>query len=98
MLYRIFVVAVALLVVVGMFVFAYANTSAIDVDYLFFRWHTSVSLAVTSAFAVGWLFGVACASFWAFSLARERRHLRQALRLSESEVSNLRNLPISDAD
>ena len=98
MLYRIFVVAVALIVVAGMFVFAYANTAAVNVDYLFFQWQTSVSLAITSAFAAGWLFGVACASFWVFGLARERRQLRQALRFSESEVSNLRNLPISDAD
>jgi uncharacterized integral membrane protein len=98
MLYRLFVVAFALLVVVAMFVFAYANTGEIVVDYLFFQWRTSVSLAVTSAFAGGWLFGIACASTWVYGLVRERRQLRQALRASESEVSNLRSLPITDAD
>jgi len=98
MLYRLFVVAFALLVVVAMFVFAYANTGKIVVDYLFFQWQTSISLAVTCAFAAGWLFGVACASGWVFGLVRERRQLRQALRASESEVSNLRTLPITDAD
>jgi uncharacterized integral membrane protein len=98
MLYRLFVVAFALLVVVAMFVFAYANTGGIVVDYLFFQWRTSISLAVTSAFAAGWCFGVACASVWVFGLVRERRQLRQALRASESEVSNLRTLPITDAD
>ena len=98
MLYRLFVLVVTLLVVVAMFVFAYENTTAIDVDYLFFDWSTSVSLAITSAFAAGWLFGIACASFWVLGLVRERRHLKQALRASESEVSNLRSLPMSDAD
>lgn len=98
MLYRLSVIVVTLLVVVAMFVFAYVNTAAIDVDYLFFDWSTSVSLAITSAFAGGWLFGVACAAFWVLGLVRERRHLKQALRASESEVSNLRSLPMSDAD
>jgi uncharacterized integral membrane protein len=98
MLYRLFVIAVALFVVIAMFAFAYVNTAEVDVDYLFFDWRTSVSLAITTAFAAGWLFGVACASFWALGLARERRNLKQALRASESEVSNLRSLPMTDAD
>lgn len=98
MLYRLFVIAVALLVVVAMFAFAYVNTAEIDVDYLFFGWHTSISLAITTAFAAGWLFGVACAAVWVLGLARERRNLKQALRASESEVSNLRSLPMTDAD
>lgn len=98
MLYRIFIIAVAILVVIAMFVFAYENPGAVDVDYLFFDWQTSVSLAITTAFAAGWLFGVACASFWVLGLARERRNLKHALRASESEVSNLRSLPMTDAD
>jgi hypothetical protein len=34
----------------------------------------------------------------AFTVVNERRALRRALRISESEVSSLRNLPLSDAD
>jgi hypothetical protein len=33
-----------------------------------------------------------------FRLINERRTLRRALRMSESEVTSLRNLPLSDAD
>jgi uncharacterized integral membrane protein len=98
MLYRLFVVAVALLVAIAMFGFAYVNTAEVAVDYLFFDWRTSVSLAMTTAFAAGWLFGIACASFWVLGLARERRNLKRALRASESEVFNLRRLPMTDAD
>ena len=98
MLYRILVIAVALVVVIAMFAFAYANTGTVAVDYLFFEWETRLSLAITTAFAGGWLFGVGCASVWVLGLVRERRHLRQALRVSESEVSNLRSLPMTDAD
>jgi len=35
---------------------------------------------------------------YALRLVHERRALRRALRISESEVSSLRNLPLSDAD
>jgi hypothetical protein len=35
---------------------------------------------------------------YALKLVNERRALRRALRISESEVSSLRNLPLSDAD
>ncbi len=33
-----------------------------------------------------------------FRLIRERRTLKRSLHMSESEVSSLRNLPLSDAD
>jgi uncharacterized integral membrane protein len=98
MFYRFFVLAVILLVVLAMFVFAYANTGEVDIDLLFFNWHTSISLAITAAFAAGWLFGILCASFWAIGLVRERRQLRKALDATRTEVSQLRSLPISDAD
>ena len=36
--------------------------------------------------------------FYAFKARNERRILRRSLRMSESEVSSLRGLPLSDAD
>jgi hypothetical protein len=47
---------------------------------------------------VGWLFGVLCIGFLALKLVNERRVLRRSLKMTESEVSSLRSLPISDAD
>jgi len=35
---------------------------------------------------------------WALRLLNDRRSLRRSLRVSESEVSSLRNLPLNDAD
>jgi hypothetical protein len=35
---------------------------------------------------------------YALKLVNERRILRRSLRLSESEVTSLRGLPLSDAD
>jgi hypothetical protein len=49
-------------------------------------------------FVVGTLFGMLCMTTFVFRLVKERRSLRRSLRTSESEVSSLRNLPLSDAD
>jgi uncharacterized integral membrane protein len=98
MLKRIIVIATALLIAVAMFAFAAANTGTIDVDLLFREVTTSIPLAFTVAFAAGWIFGLLSLSAWAMGLVRERRALKRALKVSESEVSSLRNLPLTDAD
>jgi hypothetical protein len=47
---------------------------------------------------LGILFGMLCMTAFVFRMIKERRTLRRSLRVSESEVSSLRNLPLSDAD
>jgi uncharacterized membrane protein YciS (DUF1049 family) len=81
-----------------MFAFASVNSGEIDVDLLFSSVTTSIPVAFTVTFAIGWLFGLLCTALWAMRLVRERRQLRRSLKLSESEVSSLRNLPLTDAD
>lgn len=98
MLKRAVIGVVIVLIAGAMFVFTDANKGDVDVHLLFTEVSTSLPLAFTVAFAVGWLFGILCMSFWALKLINERRLLRRALKVSESEVSTLRNLPLSDAD
>jgi uncharacterized membrane protein YciS (DUF1049 family) len=98
MLKRIGLAIVIILIVVVMATFTANNTGMIDIDLAFARVTTSIPLAFTVAFAVGWLFGILCMGFFALKLINERRLLRRALRMSQSEVSSLRNLPLSDAD
>ncbi|HNP36401.1 MAG TPA: hypothetical protein PKK10_11160 [Woeseiaceae bacterium] len=81
-----------------MFVFASANSGYIEVDLLFARVKTSIPVAFAVTVAIGWMFGLLCTAIWALRLVNERRALRRALRLSESEVSSLRKLPLNDAD
>lgn len=94
--------ALWLVVVVAIFVavmaFSSVNSSEIEVDLLFRTVTTSVPLAFAIVFAFGWLFGLACTALWAFRLVNERRNLKRSLKVSESEVSSLRNLPLTDAD
>lgn len=98
MLKRAVLVLVVVAIGVAMFAFTSVNTGTIDVDLLFAEVTTSVPVAFTMAFAVGWLFGLVSLSVWALKLSNERRALKRALRASESEVSTLRNLPLTDAD
>jgi uncharacterized integral membrane protein len=81
-----------------MVVFSYLNTGDVEVDLAFVNITTSVSIAFTVTLVAGWLLGVLSMGLFALRLANERRTLRRALRISESEVSSLRNLPLSDAD
>jgi putative membrane protein len=88
-----------LIVIFGvMVVFSYLNTGAVEVNLAFVSVTTSTSIAFTVTLVVGWLLGVVSMGVFALRLVNERRTLRRALRLSESEVTSLRNLPLSDAD
>ena len=81
-----------------MVVFSYLNTGDVEVNLAFVSITTSTSIAFTLTLVVGWLLGVVSMGLYALRLVNERRTLRRALRVSESEVTSLRNLPLSDAD
>ncbi len=90
---------ILLIVIFGVIVvFTYLNTGAVEVDLAFVSITTSISIAFTVALVAGWLLGVISMGLFALRLVNERRALRRSLRISESEVSSLRNLPLSDAD
>ena len=81
-----------------MVVFSYLNTGDVEVNLAFVSITTSVSIAFTVTLVAGWLLGVISMGVFALRLVNERRTLRRAPRVSESEVTSLRNLPLSDAD
>ena len=88
-----------LIIIFGvMVVFSYLNTGDVEVNLAFISVTTSISIAFTLTLVVGWLLGVISMGLYALRLVNERRTLRRALRVSESEVSSLRSLPLSDAD
>jgi amino acid transporter len=90
---------VFLLLIFGvMIVFSYLNTGGVEVNLAFFSVSTSVSIAFTVTLALGWLLGVVSMGLYTLRIVNERRTLRRALRISESEISSLRSLPLSDAD
>ncbi|RMF98173.1 MAG: hypothetical protein D6727_03640 [Gammaproteobacteria bacterium] len=89
---------ILLLVLLLVTAFAALNPGSLALDVGFRTIEIQKSLALTLAFAAGWLFGIGCAGLLLLKSAGERRRLRKSLRLAESEVKALRNLPIQDAD
>lgn len=87
-----------ILIFAVMVVFSYLNTGDVEVNLAFVSITTSISIAFTVALVAGWLLGVVSMGVFALRLVNERRALRRALRVSESEVTSLRSLPLSDAD
>ncbi len=98
MLKRIAVIVLVVIIFAAMLVFTYHNKGMVDIDLILTTVTTSVPVAFTIAFAIGWLFGILCMGAWALRLINDRRNLRRSLRVSESEVTSLRNLPLNDAD
>jgi uncharacterized integral membrane protein len=81
-----------------MLTFTALNSGTIDLDLAFFAGTYPISVVLVATFIVGIIFGMLCMTAFVFRLVKERRTLRRTLRTSESEVSSLRNLPLSDAD
>jgi uncharacterized membrane protein YciS (DUF1049 family) len=98
MLKKIGVLLIFLVILIAMIVFTRLNPGLLTVDLAFAAVDTSIPVAFTAAFIAGWVFGILCGAVFVLRLMNERRQLKRALRLSESEVSSLRSLPISDAD
>lgn len=98
MLRRIVFPLVLFAVLVLAVLFAALNPGIIDVDLGVFETRLQKSLALTLAFAAGWVFGLLCLVVVLIRMVIERRRLRKALRLAEAEVHTLRSLPAAHAD
>lgn len=79
-------------------VFAALNPGPLALDLALTEVEIQKSLALTLAFAAGWIFGLLCAGLVLLKSLNDRRRLRRSLRLAEAEVSTLRRLPLQDAD
>ncbi len=98
MLKRIGLLILIVVIAIAMATFTAINTGTVDIDLAFASFTKPLPLVLTVTFALGWLFGILCMGFYALKLVNERRLLKRSLRLSESEVTSLRGLPLSDAD
>lgn len=96
---RNFIYFLALLIVLLVVTaFAALNPGSLTLDLGVGSIELQKSLALTLAFAAGWIFGLLCAGLVLVKTVNERRRLRKSLNLAEAEVRALRNLPIHDAD
>ena len=98
MLKRAGLVVLIIILFVAMFTFTALNTGTISLDLAFFEGTYPISVVLAATFVVGVVFGMLCMTAFVFRLINDRRNLRRSLRMTESEVSSLRSLPLSDAD
>jgi len=98
MLKRIGLVVLVIIILAAVITLTALNKGEVELDLAFFSGTYSITQILVGAFVVGTIFGMLCMTVFVFRLISERRTLRRALRMSESEVSSLRNLPLSDAD
>ncbi len=90
-----------LLAIVLMFfvvvVFALSNPGTLTLDLAFTTVEVRTSVAFAVAVAGGWLWGVVSMLAYVGRLWRDRRSLRKQVRLADTELKNLRALPVHDA-
>jgi uncharacterized membrane protein YciS (DUF1049 family) len=98
MLKRIGIGILIIVIFVMMLWFTSNNPGNVEIDLAFRTVTPSIPVAFSVMFIIGWAFGLLCTSVFILRLVNERRQLRRSLRHSESEVSSLRNLPLTDAD
>lgn len=95
---RIFTLLVIIGIAILAGVFASVNTDVIEVDFLFRVYALPQSLVIIGAIVVGTVVGVLCASLFVLRYVAERRRLKKALRVAESEITSLRSLPLHNAE
>lgn len=98
MLKKIGIGILIVVIFVMMLWFTSNNPGNVVIDLAFGTVTPSIPVAFSVMFVIGWAFGLLCTSVFILRLVNERRRLRRALRHSESEVSSLRSLPLTDAD
>jgi len=76
--------------------FAVLNSQPVQLDYYFGSWQLSLSLVVVISLVIGALCGILASLSVIIQLKREIAGLRKAVKTTETELVNLRSLPIRD--
>ena len=94
---RIIGVVLVVLVVVFGASFAYINSGTVTVHLWVRTVESSLPLALFLALLLGWLLGIVSTAGVIMRQLREVRRLRRAAKLAETEINNLRSIPIRNA-
>ena len=98
MLKRAGLIILIVILFAAMFTFTALNTGQVELDLGFIKRSFPISMTLVATFVLGMIAGMLCMTAFVFRMINERRTLKRSLRMSESEVSSLRSLPLSDAD
>ncbi len=89
-------ILVLLVIVLGAS-FAWLNSDAVDIDLWVRDYELGLPYVLFIALLIGWILGVLSTAGLIVRKIREVRRLRKAAKLAETEINNLRNIPIRNA-
>ena len=98
MLKRISIILVIISIFFLVIYFTSINQNSIRIDFGFVVFEPSVVLGVSLIFILGWIFGLLCLMAYIIKLTNEQRKLKSNLKDTQSELSELRQLPTKDAN
>ena len=91
-----------LLVIIFIFIatlwFNNNNSDLISIDLELVQFTSSASIIFAIILFSGWVFGVLCCTLYILKLLNERRLSRSLLREKDTEIEQLRNKPLEDAN
>ena len=91
-----------LLVIIFIFIatlwFNNNNSDLISIDLELIKFTSSASIIFAIILFSGWVFGVLCCTLYILKLLNERRLSRSLLREKDTEIEQLRNKPLEDAN
>jgi uncharacterized membrane protein YciS (DUF1049 family) len=93
---RIITTLLALIIIGLAAAFSYLNAGPVSIDYLLGQSEIRLHWLLYIALVSGWLLGILSLIGPLVRLAASRRRLREQVRVMETELDNLRRLPISD--
>jgi len=88
---------VLIIVAIGL-AFHVRNDTNVTIDYYLGTIDVSLSVVVIASLLIGALLGMITSLGMIVPLRRERSKLRKTIKTAEQEVSNLRSIPLKDAD
>lgn len=88
---------VVIIVAIGL-AFHVRNDTVVTIDYYLGTIDVSLSVVVIASLLIGAFLGMITSLGIIMPLRRERSKLRKTVKTVEQEVSNLRSIPLKDAD
>ncbi len=93
---RLFFLLVALAVFALAYTFAILNMAPVELNYLLGVKSFPFALPLLIALIAGWLLGVLTGLHYYLRARREAGRLKRAVKAAETELNNLRKLPVSN--
>ena len=83
-----------LLIIIGV-TFATLNAETVKINFYISELNLPLSLVIVLSIAIGLLIGILFGIIWYMRQRREIARLKNKLKVSETEVNNLRNVPLT---